>query len=345
MGADRSNSTTDQRNAMITRAESGNADILNLDVINIAHFRDRGYIVPVQLEDAQEFIPSTLLPSRSGDPSSTEYWATPYNTDVGMVFQRLAADPTAPGTEMPELSTVIDQLVPDQSRQFAGQLDPASSGSGEAFVVNVLEHALSRDADIVDPTTGMPSLALERWQAALAPLTVAIANGRILRADTETSTRDAFRRQSLTYMRNWPAEYRELQQDGDPDSQVQRIRVGALPRGLLGGGSLAIAAKAAQPERAAEFIRFLTGEPAQRIIASYALAPVRSGAYEDPGLQAFIPHLREVRGAVEDARPRPISPTYTEFSEAVSRHFEDLLAGTALTTDFIDDIRETLDLD
>ncbi|MGH3565042.1 MAG: extracellular solute-binding protein [Pseudonocardia sp.] len=337
-------STRDQRNAMISRAESGSADVLNLDVIHIAYFRERGYIMPVHLEDAQEFIPSTLLPSQLGDPASKEYWAAPFNTDVGMIFERLKPDSPPPGDEVPPLSLIIDQLVADQSRQFAGQLNPSSTGSSEVFVVNMLEHAVSRDPDIINSKTGIPVLALERWQTAFGPLRAATAKGRVTRSDTESLTRGVFRQQSLSYMRNWPAEYRELQQDGDPDSRVQRIRVGPLPNGVLGGGSLAIPSNAPQSGRAGEFIRFLTGEPAQRIIAAYALAPARSGAYEDSGLQTFIPHLKKVRGAVEDALPRPITPGYQEFSDTVSEHFKELLGGKDLTTEFIEDIRRALGL-
>lgn len=261
-----------------------------------------------------------------------------------MLFERLTPNSVSLNGEGPSLPPVIDRLVPDGSGQFTGQLRPSGLRSAEAFVVNVLEHALSRDPNIIDRTTGTPSLALERWQSALLPLRSALARGRVTAADTEDSSQDRFRLQRLSYMRNWPGQYRELQQDGDLDSMTLRIRVGALPNGILGGGSLAIASNAPQADRATEFVRFLTGVPAQKILASYAVPATRSAAYEDPDLQTFIPHLKGIRDAVEDARPRPITPRYQEFSEAMFRHFEKFVGGADLSTTFIDDIRKTLNL-
>lgn len=332
-------STRDQRNAIISRIEDGNADVLNLDVIHIPYFRERQLIAPIQLQNALEFIPSTLLPSQLGDPASKEYWAAPFNADVGMIFRRMKPGSTSPGDEDPPLSLVIDQLVPSRSKQFAGQLNPSYSGAREAFVVNMLEHALSRDPDILDTKTGIPSLALERWQTALDPLRAAVADGRITQSDSESSTRDVFRQQGLSYMRNWPKELRRLQEDGDPDSRVQRILVGPLQNGILGGGSLTIPSNAQQAENGADFIRFMTSAPAQRVLASRSLAPSLSGTYEDSGLQIDIPHLKKIRGGVEDAVPRPICAGYQEFSDAAAKHFEDFLTGKDLTTEFIDEIR------
>ncbi len=334
-------STTDQRDSMISRCKNGTADVLNLDIIDIPYFQHEKYISPVELDDVLEFFDKSLMPSRLGKPDSPVYWAAPFNADVGMMFERLPADPVSLDDDPPALSVVVDQLAAD--RQFVGQLAATSSISEEAFVVNVLEHALSRNPRILDATTGMPVLALEDWRTALAPLRRAVAGGWLRASDTEETTREVFRTERLSYMRNWPVHYRELQQDDDRDSRSLRIRVGALRDGVLGGQSLAVASNSRQAERAAGFVRFLTGEPAQKILASYGLAATRKGAYEDPSLKAFIPHLGDIRGAIEDAHPRPISRRYREFSTAVVPHLKSLLSGgPELPTAFIEDMRKAL---
>lgn len=335
-------STVDQSNTMIDMVTAGGVDVLNLDIIAIPHFHEEKHLAQVELEDLKGFLPKCLLTSRLGDPGSTSYWAVPFNADVGMLFQRLVSD-FGPETQPPSLAQAVDTLVADGSARFAAQLKPTSSSSNEAFVVNVLEHALSRDQKILDPATGMPTLNRQRWEAALDPLRTAVAKDRFTRADTEDATREVFKTRVLSFMRNWPVKYRELQQTGDLDARGARMRVSEQPHGLLGGQSLAVASNAKNVDRVTDFIRFMTGLSAQKILASYGLPPVRTGAYEEPGVQAFIPHLRAVQGAVEKAQPRPVSPRYSAFSTVVVEHVSALLDdGRDLTDEFTDDMAKAL---
>lgn len=185
--------------------------------------------------------------------------------------------------------------------------------------------------------------------SALTPLREAIEAGRVIPSDTEDRSLDKFtsldgQGRRLRYMRNWPVKYRELQQAGDPDAKAARLAVTPLPVGILGGQSLALVRRAAHASRARELIRFLTDEPAQKIIAAHGLAPTRIGAYSDANLLAFIPHLESVRGAVETSRPRPIHRNYDAFAHAFARHMTAFLHPPRenLPSGFIDDIRAAL---
>jgi multiple sugar transport system substrate-binding protein len=350
--------TLDQRKAMVDLVNKGAADVLNLDVIDIPYFQEQKHLAQVEPEDVNGFLAKCLLTSQADDPGTspttdpetrqtaapqpTAFWAVPFNADVGVLFQRLVAD-FGPKTVAPPLAQVVDQGVADGSEAFALQLQAKPSSSAEAFVVNVLEHALSRDQQILDPTTGMPTLTPQRWQEALDPLRVAVGRGRFTRAPTEDTTRQAFQDGRLSYMRNWPVKYRELQQYADVDVRASRIRVSRLPIGILGGQSLAVASNAENTDRATDFIRFMTGPPAQKILASYGLPAVRTAAYGEPAVQAFIPHLGEVQTAVEDAQPRPVSPRYHEFSDVVVKHVSAFLdEGRDLTRRFTEEMAEAL---
>lgn len=337
-------STADQRAAMISRATSGNADILNLDIIDIPYFQSKGYITPIELENVDEFLPKTLVASKLGNSESMEFWAAPFNTDVGMLFERSGGDPVSSDNQsLPTISDIIDRFVKDESRQFAGQLQPASSSTKEACAINVLEHALSKDKRILGSENGMPAKELEVWQDALAPLHAAITKKRITLCDSEDETREKFRTQKLSYMRNWPRQYRRLQQLDDPDVKASQIRVRPLPVGILGGQSLALVEKSTQGSRASEFIRFATGVWAQKILASYGLAATQNGAYTDPNLTAFIPHLEEIKGAVEQASMRPIHRNYSNFSDALVTHTQRLFRqGVELPTQFVDALQKAL---
>ncbi len=343
---------------MVDLVNKGAADVLNLDVIDIPFFQEQKHLAQVEPEDVNGFLAKCLLTSQADDPGTspttdpetrqtaapqpTAFWAVPFNADVGVLFQRLVAD-FGPKTVAPPLAQVVDQGVADGSEAFALQLQAKPSSSAEAFVVNVLEHALSRDQQILDPTTGMPTLTPQRWQEALDPLRVAVGRGRFTRAPTEDTTRQAFQDGRLSYMRNWPVKYRELQQYADVDVRASRIRVTRLPIGILGGQSLR-----GRLERREHRPR-------------HRLHPVhdRPAGPEDPGLlrpagrphrglrrarvQAFIPHLGEVQTAVEDAQPRPVSPRYHEFSDVVVKHVSAFLdEGRDLTRRFTEEMAEAL---
>jgi ABC-type glycerol-3-phosphate transport system substrate-binding protein len=337
--ADTINSGTgDERAVMLSRAQAGEADIVNLDVIHIPEFAAKGLITPIPLVNSLEFLEPTLRMCRvPGQPD--RYWAAPFNTDVGMLFQRR---PDEHPTEPRPLAEVVDTQVADGSHQFVAQLRAAASTSDEAFVINVLEHALSRDPRILGDD-GMPDVDLVRWQRALRPLKDALAAGRFAPSDTEDNSREVFNREQRRYMRNWPVKFRELQRARDADATAARLQVDPLPTGILGGQSLALVAGSPHAAQAIELIHFLTDEPAQKVLAAHGLPPTRIAAYSDPNLEVLVPHLSAIREAVEKSRPRPIHPNYREFARAVHTHANAYLAdGTELTLEFITDIRNAL---
>jgi multiple sugar transport system substrate-binding protein len=332
-------STIDQRRAMIDAITSGNADVVNPDLIHVPHFADEGHIAPIRLDNIEGLLEQTYRPSRVANDSA-RYWAAPFNTDVGMLFERLPSARAA-GTGH-GLAEVVDDEASNGSPMFVGQLDPSSAGSAEAFVVNILEHALSRNADILDEN-GELDYELTVWEEALEPLRAAIAAGRIVRSDTEEDSRDDFRTRELRYMRNWPVKYRELQQENDAHATSSRLLVRPLPIGILGGQSLALVDRSRHKSQAMDLIRFLTSDEAQKVLAAHGLAPTRLAAYNDDDLMAFIPHLRLIRGAIESARPRPVHRQYLDFSEVVLEHMTRFLNGVAdLPSRFVDDMRAAL---
>lgn len=314
--------TADQRSQMLTEAKNGTADIVNLDIIDIQYFASEDLISPIDLRGQEDlFLNQVLAPNRV-DAAPGQYWAVPINTDVGMLFERRAdGEPEADKF----LKDALAYQAPDAPetaapQQFVGQLRPSSSAAHEAFVINILEHALAQDETILDQD-GIPAYDPERWKAALTPLREAVAANRISRVSSEDDTVDAFIREPKPrFMRNWPVHYRVMQQKGDTDVRAGRIRVHRLPIGILGGQSLALARRSRHPEQALEVIQFLTSDDAQKVLAAHGFVPTRTAAYNDPNLKAFIPHLDSIRGAVEQARPRPVHRNYSRFPQVVVDH-------------------------
>lgn len=346
-----STGSRDERDRMADNIRAGEVDIVNLDLIYIREFARDKLIVPIPLPNPGAYLDTLVQVGRHPD-GGDNVWAVPFNADVGMLFTRRRGT----GPEIPlSLLDVIHQPVTDGSAQLVGQL--ANGGgpvSDEPFVVNVLEHALAVDRDILRKDDGFPSLDVNRWRTALAPLRDAISEGRVVRESTEVDSRRTFADRQVAekarYMRNWPLHYRLLQQEEDADVMAGRIQVDALqPAGILGGQSLALASGSRHPEEAIQVIQFLTSDSAQRLLATYGLAPALKAAYSadrnDMPAPPVIPHFTRIREAVDNAYPRPVVAKYRDFAEAVVRHVRPFLdpdRNIDLSPRFIEDMRKTL---
>jgi multiple sugar transport system substrate-binding protein len=149
----------------------------------------------------------------------------------------------------------------------------------------------------------------------------------------EEESQRAFVSGRATYMRNWPYVFAIGQQEGS------RIRnkfevvpyppfEGGETAGILGGLNLVISAFSENPGGALAFVDFVTNEESMNRAASeYALPPALASSYEDPGVQEALPFATELRQAVEQARPRPVTPVYTQVSQAIYENINAALSG------------------
>ena len=323
-------STRDQYDKFIdTRA-----DIYNLDVIHIPRFVQEKRIVSFNPgNDIQLLEPVRRLTER---PGTDEFWAVPFNSDVGMLYRRVT-DKNAPDRE-----PTLQDVMRGAPNQFVGQLKTVGPLTDEAFVVNVLEQALAQDAAILDEQ-GTLSYSVGQWMEALKPLADAIRRERVDGVAGEDETERTFEQENRRYMRNWPVHYPKvnLTESGDPDT-VQ-IRLGELTTGIIGGQNLAISADTDHRAEAERVIHFLTDTPAQKLLATYGFAPTGSDAYNDQYLTDSVPQLKVVRNAVTHSKPRPMHPNYAEFAGRFADHMTRFLyQHEPLSTEFIKDIQGAL---
>jgi multiple sugar transport system substrate-binding protein len=311
------------------------ADIFNLDVIHIPRFVAAGRIVAVAPQNDISLLPPVKrVCQKQGSPD--ELWAVPFNADVGMLYRRIVDKRTA-GPE-PNLKGVLA----DSPAQMVGQLDSVGSQTDEAFVVNVLEHALAQDDAVLDDE-GIVSFSVGQWRAALAPLAEAIRRRHLWTEAGEDDTTRTFQRQDLRYMRNWPVTFPAVDRAERSEVGTAEIRLGRLPIGVLGGQSLAIAADCENRREAERAVHFLTDAPAQKLLAVSGFAPTGIDAYIDAGALASTPQLSVIRYAVEASRPRPIHANYAQFARTFKDHtYAYLYEGEQLTQRFIQDIQEAL---
>ncbi|MFC7479930.1 hypothetical protein ACFQX7_07620 [Luedemannella flava] len=329
--------TGDQRKQMETDARKGVVDIVNLDTIHIRAFVDQNLIVPVEVDDTEVFLAPTIRANRV-DGAADRLWAVPFNTDVGMLFERTPAG-ARPGT--PKLAQVIDRL-PAGGLQFVGQLAPSSSASHEAFVINILEHALSRDPKIID-ADGTPSTTSPRGSRQWNRCTGRCATGASPRPAPRT--------------RRWPGspptpDPATCATGPSPTATCRRTSTRTPAPGASKCPSCLSASSAgrawllspAPPPRARHRGHPLphrrAGTEGDRRPRPGAHPTVRVQRLEPAGVRAAP---TAVRGAVEEARPRPAHRNYAAFAQAVSDHLRRLLSDdTPLPSRFIDEMRDAL---
>ena len=311
------------------------ADIYNLDAIHIRRFAAEKRIRQLEVDrDLSLLEPIRRICEVEGEEH--RYWAVPFNSDVGMLFRRIT------DKRLPDEEPTLLEAIGHRPAQFVGQLETGGTQTDEAFVINVLEHALAQD-DAILAEDGTLSFSLGQWRTALRPLAEAIKEQRVLAEAGEDPTTEAFRSRNLRYMRNWPVEFRKLDRAERTEPGTAEIRIGPLPVGILGGQSLAVAEDTDHRVAAERAVRFLTDTPAQKLLATFGFAPTGIEAYTDPAVEGAVPHLRTIRNAVERSRPRPIHPNYAEFARRFRQHtYAYLHEDEDLSASFVGDIKEAL---
>lgn len=323
-------STDATRSQLSAALDAGSCayDVLLVDVAWLPEYARRGFLLEVEnswMESPNDFVPQT---AKTAQWQGLQY-AVPWFTDAGLLYVRQ-------GTKTPNS---WNELL---SRGYAAQLKDY-----EGLTVNVLEiiwntqeQVLSDAVDGVDERTaqvvlnGLDKLASasadakkkmkERWPR---PFRDNLSDSR---AYAEEDSVEAFVSGDATLMRNWPYAFRMLTADPRvPDSFVVTNLPGA-GLSVLGGWNLAVSAHSKHEAEAGALIHFLTSKNAQRRLFSCGgFTPSRNSAFEDPKPcsdkkyrpeelpppERFTGFANTLKAALYDARPRPVTPYYAQFSE------------------------------
>ena len=317
-------SADEQRRLQIQRlrAESPECDVLGMDVIWTAEYAAQGWLLDVSdavEQRADAFIPSTLETAKFED----KYFAVPFNTNAGFVYYRS-----------------------DQSQQppqdWEALYEEAQKGKGlvyqgaryEGLTVNFLELLYSGGGSVVSDDGKQATADSQEVRDVLAFMRKGVQDGAVPKAVTtykEEESRRAFESGNATFMRNWPYAYALGKESKIADNfEVTTFPAykGGQGAGVLGGYDLAISAFSKNPEGSLAFINFAT-EPEQQVIqaSKASLPPVLTEVYSDPQVEKAMPFAAELRKAVEQAKPRPVSAVYPQLSEAVYNNVFAVLQG------------------
>src|ERR671915_419085 len=307
-------SADEQRTQLVQRldAESDECDVLGMDVIWTAEFAAQDWLQDTSdiIEPRQDdFIPSTLETAQYED----KYWAVPYHTNAGFLYYRTDQVQQAPETwEDVYAAAGENNGIVYQGARYEG------------LTVNFLELLYSGGGSVLSEDGQEVQVNSPEGQAALEFMANGVQSGAVPKAVTtymEEESRRAFESGNATFMRNWPYAYAL----GKDSNIAKNFDVATFPgyggnegAGVLGGYDLAISAYSKNPEGSLAFIEFATDTEQQKLMATEAsLPPTLTEVYDDPEVKKAMPFAAELRTAIEQAQPRPVSPVYPQISEAI----------------------------
>lgn len=313
----------DQRHQLYVQWLNGHAvdpDVLQLDIIWTAEFAAAGWILSLDRfnPEVDDFFPAAIAANRWRG----ELYAVPWFVDVGLLYWRTDLMAQAPRS-LQELRDTARRLVD------AGATPVGLAWQGaryEGLVTVFLEHLGAFGGGILDDAGRVIVDAPEAIRA-LTFMREAVGAGGFVPATAltwqEEHARLAFQNGQAAFMRNWPYAW-ALVQDEDASRVAGRVAVTTYPgaeggraTAALGGSQLAVNARTTDPDLAWALVDFLTA-PEQMLERARLAAqlPARPSLY---GLDALDESLdipaSAVRDALDAARPRPVTPVYSELSE------------------------------
>jgi multiple sugar transport system substrate-binding protein len=318
-------SADEQRNQFIQRqrAKSGECDVFYSDVIWTAEFAAQKWLLDMtdyveQRKD--EFIPSTLETIRFED----KYWGVPQQTDAAFLYYRTDQVDEVPAT----WQGVYESAAANDGIVYQG-------AAYEGLTVDFLELAFAAGGKVLSDDGTKSEIDSPQNLEALQFMVDGIDDGAAPKAVTtymEEPARRAFESGRATYMRNWPYAFALGNQAPKVKGNFEVVPFpefeGGGTAGILGGHNLVISAFSENPEGAVKLIDFLTSpEIIELNAAEFSLAPTLSATYDDPDVKKALPFAAELKQAVEQAKSRPVSPVYSQVSQAIYKNVNAALAG------------------
>ena len=304
------------------RAKNTECDVLGADVIWIAEYAGQGWLLDVtdfMSENGDKFIKSTVDTTELDGKN----YAVPFNSNAGFLFYRTDQVDKAPET-------------------WEEVYKEAKAGNGvvyqgfryEGLTVNFLELLYSAGGNVLSEDGKEATADSQEVKDVLTFMADGIKDGAVPKAVTtykEEESRRAFESGNATFMRNWPYAYAL----GKDSKIADKFDIATFPgfagnkgAGVVGGYDLAISAYSKNPEGSLAFIEFATSADQQKLMATEAsLPPTLTDVYDDPAVKKAMPFADDLRTAIEQAQPRPVSPVNPQISEAIFNNVYAALQG------------------
>jgi multiple sugar transport system substrate-binding protein len=329
-------------------------DLIGGDVIWPAQFAANGWI----LDLSDRFTAGMRQDYLEGPLGSVLYegkvWGVPWYTDAGMFYYRKDLLEDSGFSEPPKTWDEMKEMA-EMVRQDAGiRYGYVFQGSqDEGGVVDALEHVWNAGGDvldgervIIDSPEAAQGLTLRRSM---------IVDGVAPQASGDYTTQESqatFTNGDVVFMRNWPFVYGLLSDPETSRVKPDQVDIAPLPvadetdrsfSGLGGWNFMVNATSEGKLEEIWTFIEYMSAPEQQRTFAlESARLPTLRSLYEDEEVLEKLPVAALGREALESARPRPVSPYYSDMSLAMAEQFNAALKGEVPVEQALENLQSEL---
>jgi multiple sugar transport system substrate-binding protein len=319
-------SADEQRNQFIQRerAKSADCDVFESDVVWTSEFASQKWLydmTPYVDSRKDEFVPSTL----ESVTYQGKIWGVPRVTDAGLLYYRKDKVKTPPATW---------QDVYKQAKAGKGFIYQGASYEG--LTVHFLELAFAAGGKVLSADGKKSVIDSPENLKVLKFMVDGIKNGAVPKATTtymEEEARRTFEAGRADFERQWPYAYALGNMKGS--KVAGKFAVAPLPAwegggkaGILGGHNSVISVYSKNPGGALKLVDYLTSEKRMtRNAVKFSKTPTLKASYADPAVKKALPFITQLQQAVEQAKSRPVSPVYSQVSQAIYKNVNNALSG------------------
>jgi multiple sugar transport system substrate-binding protein len=319
-------SADEQRNQFTQRerAKSADCDVFESDVVWTSEFASQKWLydmTPYVEGRKDEFVPSTL----ASVTYQGKIWGVPRVTDAGLLYYRKDKIKSPPTTW---------QEVYKQAKAGKGLVYQGASYEG--LTVHFLELAYAAGGQVLSADGKKSVIDSPENLKVLQFMVDGIKNGAVPKAVTtymEEEARRTFEAGKADLERQWPYAYALGNMKGS--KVAGKFAVEPLPgwegggkAGILGGHNSVVSVYSKNPGGALKLVDYLTSEKRMtRNAVKFSKTPTLKASYADPAVKKALPFIDQLKTGVEQAKSRPVSPVYTQISQAIYKNVNNALSG------------------
>lgn len=345
-------SDSDQRHntlADAVKAGHGEFTVMALDTAWVPEFADHEWIVELPTAD---FATDGLVPSAaSGGTFQGRRYGFGVTADAGILYYRKDLLDKIKAGAPKTWNQLTNTCAKVRARQPAMSCLGMALAPTDQTTVNTAEAIYSAGGTLVGES-GTPTVSSSSAVAAVSRLADALRDGTIPQAARgwgDDEAVQAFADGKLVFLRSGTTAWHDSQAIANASQIIGKVAAARIPGEadygipVSGGHQLAIAAKARNQGTAADFMHWLAGEPAQRILLSTgSLAPSLESLYTDTALTSQQPALPIFAESIAQAKGLPRTEKYPEFSKDVATAVEPVFAGTVTAEDALTKLQQQL---
>ncbi len=353
------NADTGQRlDKLRTQFQAGgeDLDVILGDVIWTAELAANGWVSDL----SDRFPESTQREYLPGSVEAIIYdgkpYAMPWYTDTGLLYYRKDLLKKSGYDGSPKTWDDLKQMTRKVRSESDTKYGFVFQGARyEGGVCDGCEYIWGHGGNVLDPADptrvivdspqAVAGLATERSMITdgISPKGVSVYK--------EDESAGAFLNGDAVFVRNWPYVYALTSDPQESKIKPEQVGVSELPssdgnpgNGTVGDQPLYISATSKYPDAAWKFIEFLTAPEQQKLRAvEGSYLPTRTALYDDAQIQDTVPVVALAREALQHARPRPVSPYYSDMSLEMKEQFNASLVGDISPEEAARNLKEQLE--